>query len=165
MSAAHSRDGAASAPTGAYDIVLAAFVAVLLISNVASTKILVLGPFTFDAGTILFPLSYIFGTVLTEVYGFRRARRVIWTGFAAMAFMALVLARWSGSGRPRTGRTRRPSARFSARPRASCLRACSPTSPASSPTPGSSPDEGAHAGRWLLRARSARLSSARVSTR
>ena len=92
MSAAHSRDGAASAPTGAYDIVLAAFVAVLLISNVASTKILVLGPFTFDGGTILFPLSYIFGDVLTEVYGFRRARRVIWTGFAAMAFMALVLA-------------------------------------------------------------------------
>jgi uncharacterized integral membrane protein (TIGR00697 family) len=65
---------------------------VLLISNVASTKILVLGPFTFDGGTILFPLSYIFGDVLTEVYGFRRARRVIWIGFGATALMALVLA-------------------------------------------------------------------------
>jgi uncharacterized integral membrane protein (TIGR00697 family) len=84
---------AGTAATGrAYDFVLAAFVAVLLISNVASTKILVLGPFTFDGGTILFPLSYIFGDVLTEVYGFRRARRVIWIGFAATALMALVLA-------------------------------------------------------------------------
>ena len=81
-----------AAPGKAYDLVLAAFVAVLLISNVASTKILVLGPFTFDGGTILFPLSYIFGDVLTEVYGFRRARRVIWIGFAATALMALVLA-------------------------------------------------------------------------
>jgi hypothetical protein len=80
-----------ASPAGAYDLVLAAFVAVLLISNVASTKILVLGPFTFDGGTILFPLSYIFGDVLTEVYGFRRARRVIWTGFATMTFMALIL--------------------------------------------------------------------------
>jgi uncharacterized integral membrane protein (TIGR00697 family) len=92
MSATHSPAGVAATPAGAYDIVLAAFVAVLLISNVASTKILVLGPFTFDGGTILFPLSYIFGDVLTEVYGFRRARRVIWAGFAAMASMALVLA-------------------------------------------------------------------------
>lgn len=84
---------AAPCPTGgAYDFVLAAFVAVLLISNIASTKILLLGPFTFDGGTILFPLSYIFGDVLTEVYGYRRARRVIWAGFAATALMALVLA-------------------------------------------------------------------------
>jgi queuosine precursor transporter len=85
-------DAAPGAKNGAYDFVLAAFVAVLLISNVASTKILVLGPFTFDGGTILFPLSYIFGDVLTEVYGYRRARRVIWAGFAATALMALVLA-------------------------------------------------------------------------
>jgi len=83
---------ATPAASKAYDLVLAAFVAVLLISNIASTKILVLGPFTFDGGTILFPLSYIFGDVLTEVYGFRRARRVIWIGFAATALMAVVLA-------------------------------------------------------------------------
>ncbi len=74
-----------------YDFLLAAFVAVLLISNIASSKILVLGPFTFDGGTILFPVSYIFGDVLTEVYGYRRARRVIWAGFFATALMALVL--------------------------------------------------------------------------
>jgi hypothetical protein len=87
-----TRTAGATTPGKAYDLVLAAFVAVLLISNVASTKILLLGPFTFDGGTILFPLSYIFGDVLTEVYGFRRARRVIWAGFAATAFMALTLA-------------------------------------------------------------------------
>jgi uncharacterized integral membrane protein (TIGR00697 family) len=74
-----------------YDFLLATFVAVLLISNIASSKILVLGPFTFDGGTILFPVSYIFGDVLTEVYGYRRARRVIWAGFFATALMALVL--------------------------------------------------------------------------
>jgi uncharacterized integral membrane protein (TIGR00697 family) len=92
MGASCSSDAAARGTSGAYDCVLAAFVAVLLISNVASTKILLLGPFTFDGGTILFPLSYIFGDVLTEVYGFRRARRVIWAGFGATALMALVLA-------------------------------------------------------------------------
>lgn len=75
-----------------YDLVMVAFVAVLMISNVASTKILVLGPFTFDGGTILFPLSYIFGDVLTEVYGYSRSRRVIWAGFAATALMAAVFA-------------------------------------------------------------------------
>ncbi|MBM3190649.1 MAG: queuosine precursor transporter [Chloroflexi bacterium] len=71
---------------------MAAFVAVLMISNIASTKILVLGPLTFDGGTLLFPLSYIFGDVLTEVYGYARSRRVIWAGFAAALLMALVLA-------------------------------------------------------------------------
>jgi len=84
--------GGPPGPGRAYDLVLAAFVAVLLISNVASTKILVLGPFTFDGGTILFPASYIFGDILTEVYGFRRSRRVIWAGFAATGLMAGVLA-------------------------------------------------------------------------
>ena len=85
----------AEAPRRGYrylDLVMAAFVAVLLISNVASTKILILGPFTFDGGTILFPLSYIFGDVLTEVYGYSRSRRVIWAGFAAAALMAAVFA-------------------------------------------------------------------------
>lgn len=63
------------------DLITASFVAVLLISNIASTKILLMGPFSFDGGTVLFPLAYIFGDVLTEVYGYRRSRRVIWTGF------------------------------------------------------------------------------------
>ena len=74
------------------DLVTAAFVAVLLISNVASTKILVLGPFTFDGGTVLFPLAYIFGDVLTEVYGYSRSRRVIWTGFFWLLVGAAIFA-------------------------------------------------------------------------
>lgn len=74
------------------DLIMAAFVTILLVSNVASSKITVLGPFTFDGGTILFPLSYIFGDVLTEVYGYQRSRRVIWTGFAAILLMAAVFS-------------------------------------------------------------------------
>lgn len=74
-----------------FDILLGIFVAILLISNIASIKILTLWKFTFDGGTILFPLSYIFGDVLTEVYGYRRSRRVIWTGFAGALLMSLVL--------------------------------------------------------------------------
>ncbi len=64
------------------------FVSVLLISNVASSKIVDFGWFTFDAGTLLFPLSYIFGDILTEVYGYKRSRNVIWLGF----FMALLMS-------------------------------------------------------------------------
>jgi uncharacterized integral membrane protein (TIGR00697 family) len=75
-----------------FDFVMVLFVAVLIISNVASSKILLLGPFTFDGGTILFPISYIFGDILTEVYGYSRSRRVIWSGFFCTALMALVLA-------------------------------------------------------------------------
>lgn len=74
-----------------FDILVALFVAILLISNIASTKILTLWKFTFDGGTILFPLSYIFGDILTEVYGFRRSRRVIWLGFFSALLMSLVL--------------------------------------------------------------------------
>ncbi len=75
-----------------FDLILALFVAVLLISNVASSKIVRLGPFTFDGGTLLFPVSYIFGDILTEVYGYRRSRRVIWTGFGCAVLMVAVLA-------------------------------------------------------------------------
>ena len=64
------------------------FVSVLLISNVASTKIVDLKWFTFDGGTLLFPLSYIFGDILTEVYGYKKSRGVIWLGF----FMALMMS-------------------------------------------------------------------------
>lgn len=73
------------------DIITVLFVAVLLVSNVASSKILMLGPFTFDGGTLLFPISYIFADMLTEVYGYSRSRRVIWLGFLATALMAGVL--------------------------------------------------------------------------
>ena len=82
-----------------YDIVMVIFVTVLIISNIASSaKIIDWGisvfglPLAFDAGTLLFPISYIFGDVLTEVYGFRKSRRVIWVGFGALAFSAAVLA-------------------------------------------------------------------------
>ena len=73
-----------------FDIILGLFVAVLLISNVASSKILRLGPFTFDGGTILFPISYIFGDILTAVYGYANSRRVIWTGFFAALLMSVI---------------------------------------------------------------------------
>ena len=74
-----------------FDVIMALFVAILLISNLASTKIANLWLFTFDGGTILFPLSYIFGDILTEVYGYQRSRKVIWTCFGAALLMSLVL--------------------------------------------------------------------------
>jgi uncharacterized integral membrane protein (TIGR00697 family) len=74
-----------------YDIITGLFVAVLLISAIASTKLTSFWGLTFDAGTLLFPLSYIFGDILTEVYGYKRARRVIWTGFLSLALMSLTL--------------------------------------------------------------------------
>ena len=75
-----------------FDIITASFVAVLLISNIASTKIVEMWRFTFDGGTVIFPLAYIFGDVLTEVYGYARARRAIWTGFFWIAVTAGVFA-------------------------------------------------------------------------
>jgi queuosine precursor transporter len=78
------------------DTITAVFVAALLISNVTSAaKILdwgvsILGlRLAVDAGTLLFPISYILGDILTEVYGYHRSRKVIWTGFALSALMAL----------------------------------------------------------------------------
>jgi uncharacterized integral membrane protein (TIGR00697 family) len=78
-----------------YDLLMALFVTVLLISNLLSSAKIIdlkvsLGPvaLAFDAGTLVFPVSYIFGDVLTEVYGYRRSRRVIWAGFGANALMA-----------------------------------------------------------------------------
>ncbi|MBN1298931.1 MAG: queuosine precursor transporter [Actinobacteria bacterium] len=67
------------------------FVAILLISNIASTKIIQIWKFTFDGGTILFPLSYIFGDILTEVYGYKTGRKVIWIGFLSATLMSLTL--------------------------------------------------------------------------
>ena len=73
------------------ETITAFFVAVLLISNIASSKIVEFGLLTFDGGTLLFPVIYIFGDVLTEVYGFRRTRKVLWLGFGASFLMALTL--------------------------------------------------------------------------
>jgi queuosine precursor transporter len=74
-----------------YDFVMAAFVAILLLSNViGAAKLATLGGFTFGAGILFFPLGYVLGDVLTEVYGYARARRCIWAGFGAMIFMAFM---------------------------------------------------------------------------
>ncbi len=80
-----------------FDLIMTVFVTVLVISNIASSARIVdwgfslFGlPMAFDAGTILFPVSYIFGDILTEVYGYKRSRRVIWVGFACLAFSAFV---------------------------------------------------------------------------
>ncbi|WP_205481599.1 queuosine precursor transporter [Sphingomonas arenae] len=96
-----------------FDLVMAAFVTILLLSNVLGAgKVAVItlplvGEWPFGAGILFFPLSYVIGDVLTEVYGFARARRCIWVGTAAllfMAFMAMVVvalppaATWDGQG-------------------------------------------------------------------
>jgi uncharacterized integral membrane protein (TIGR00697 family) len=76
-----------------YDLVMAAFVTVLLCANViGAAKVAQLGRFTFGAGVLFFPISYVFGDVLTEVYGYARARKVVWAGFAALAFASFMSA-------------------------------------------------------------------------
>ena len=89
-----------------YDFVMAAFVAILLLSNlIGAAKLADVGGFVFGAGILFFPLGYVIGDVLTEVYGYARARRVIWAGFVALVFMAVMswvvvalppAARWEG---------------------------------------------------------------------
>jgi uncharacterized integral membrane protein (TIGR00697 family) len=79
-----------------FDFVMAAFVTVLLLSNVlgagkvAVVHLPVIGEWPFGAGILFFPISYVIGDVLTEVYGYARARRCIWAGFGAMLFMAFM---------------------------------------------------------------------------
>jgi len=80
-----------------FDLIMAVFVTVLVVSNIASSaKIVDWGfslfgvPMAFDAGTILFPTSYVFGDILTEVYGYKQSRRVIWAGFACLALSAII---------------------------------------------------------------------------
>lgn len=93
-------EGEAAAPRHFryYDLIMAAFVAILLLSNIigAAKPSYVTLPngteWSFGAGVLFFPISYIIGDVLTEVYGYARARRVIWAGFAALAFMAFMAA-------------------------------------------------------------------------
>ncbi len=74
-----------------YDLVMAAFVTVLICANViGAAKRCQIGGFTFSAGVLFFPISYIFGDVLTEVYGYSRARKVVWAGFGALAFASFM---------------------------------------------------------------------------
>jgi queuosine precursor transporter len=63
----------------------------MLVANIIAVKILQIGPFAIPAGTIIFPISYIINNVLTEVYGFKVARRVIWMGFFANLFQVVVV--------------------------------------------------------------------------
>lgn len=98
----HNEFVSSSTPTNArkvfryYDFVMVAFVTVLLCSNligaakVAQVELAFFGTVTFGAGVLFFPISYIFGDVLTEVYGYGRDRRVIWAGFGALTFAALM---------------------------------------------------------------------------
>ncbi len=95
-----------------FDLVMAAFVTILLLSNIIGAgkvaAIEVAGtPFVFGAGILFFPVSYVLGDVLTEVYGYARARRCIWVGFAALLFMAFMAwavvamppaSGWTGQG-------------------------------------------------------------------
>lgn len=80
-----------------FDLILGLFVAVLIISNIVSVKAVRLAlPLTdmhlsFDGGTILFPVSYIFADILTEVYGYERSRRVIWAGFSGLVLMSITI--------------------------------------------------------------------------
>ena len=96
-----------------YDVAMAAFAVILICSNLigagkpAQLSVPIFGTVTFGAGILFFPLGYVLGDVLTEVYGFARARRVVWVGFAAsvfaaaMAFVVVALPPspdWAGQG-------------------------------------------------------------------
>jgi uncharacterized integral membrane protein (TIGR00697 family) len=79
-----------------YDLVMVAFVTVLVCSNligpakITQVEFPFVGALTFGAGVLFFPISYVFGDILTEVYGYARSRRVIWAGFAALAFASFM---------------------------------------------------------------------------
>jgi uncharacterized integral membrane protein (TIGR00697 family) len=81
-----------------YDLVMAAFVTVLICSNligpakIAQITLPYLGAVTFGAGVLFFPISYVFGDILTEVYGYARARKVIWAGFTGLGFASFMAA-------------------------------------------------------------------------
>ncbi|MBI5909392.1 MAG: queuosine precursor transporter [Betaproteobacteria bacterium] len=81
-----------------YELVMAAFVTVLICSNligpakIAQIDLPLLGVVTFGAGVLFFPISYVFGDILTEVYGYARARKVIWAGFAGLGFASFMAA-------------------------------------------------------------------------
>jgi uncharacterized integral membrane protein (TIGR00697 family) len=81
-----------------FEFVMVAFVVVLVCSNLigpakaAQVDLPLIGAITFGAGVLFFPISYVFGDILTEVYGYSRARRVIWSGFAALFFAAIMAA-------------------------------------------------------------------------
>lgn len=91
MERAEGEDGGPVRTYRYYDLVMAAFVTVLLCSNlISASKQVSVGGFVFGAGVLFFPVSYLFGDVLTEVYGYARSRKVVWAGFGAIAFAAFM---------------------------------------------------------------------------
>jgi uncharacterized integral membrane protein (TIGR00697 family) len=96
----HQADATAHAPAGRqyryYDFFMAAYVCILLCSNLigaakeSTVRVPLIGDVTFLAGVLFFPISYIFGDILTEVYGYARDRRVVWAGFVSLAFASLM---------------------------------------------------------------------------
>ncbi|MDP3954068.1 MAG: queuosine precursor transporter [bacterium] len=83
------------------------FVTVLVVSNTVAVKLLQIGPLVLSGATLIFPISYIFGDILTEVYGYRASRKIIWSGFTALIFMSFIYwlvqmlpapAFWEGQG-------------------------------------------------------------------
>ena len=107
--------------SGNYDLIVVLFCGLLLISNIGATKLIQFGPIITDGGAFLFPLTYIFGDVLSEVYGFRKARRAIFMGFGLSILASLTF--WLRADRAGRRRLREPGglrggARFRAADRA-----------------------------------------------
>jgi queuosine precursor transporter len=73
-----------------FDLLLAIFIVVLLISNLVGQKLCKFGPFVISGGQLLFPITYIFGDIFTEVYGYAASRRAIWLGFLANGLLAIM---------------------------------------------------------------------------
>jgi hypothetical protein len=96
MEIPHTPTSAPSRQYKYYDLIMAAYVTILLCANligpakVATLQLPLIGDITFAAGVLFFPISYIFGDILTEVYGYARDRRCVWAGFAALAFAAFM---------------------------------------------------------------------------
>jgi uncharacterized integral membrane protein (TIGR00697 family) len=91
VTANERRDGSGGKVYRYYDLIMAAFVTILICSNfISAPKRVTIAGFTFGAGVLFFPVSYLFGDVLTEVYGYARSRKVVWAGFGALAFASFM---------------------------------------------------------------------------
>src|SRR5258706_15378422 len=85
----------AARPLGSYkyyDLLLSVFIVCLLISNLVAQKVCRIGPFNVGGGNLLFPITYLFGDVFTEVYGYAASRKAIWLGFFSNGLLALMCA-------------------------------------------------------------------------
>ena len=98
-----------------YDLLVSVFVAVLLISNLVAPKLVSWGPFVFSGAQLLFPITYIFGDIFTEVYGYAGSRRAIWNGFLASILLTTISAIVIALPSTRNGSTRRLTRLFSGR--------------------------------------------------